>query len=241
MVVSHKYKYIFIHNDKAAGTAIRQHFRRHAAAFAPDLIGHWAGSMTKELWDEHEHIMNGFLNQHSEPATIKAYFDLMGWNWNEYFKFGIVRNPFDRIVSAYEWRRSVVLRSCQNPDHKGDKDNLKNIAAEVDDGFKEFVTKKSQTWNNQLKYFYSKQIEDWKHPSQKDCVVDFIGRYENLEEDFKHIVKTILPNASDELCILKKQNHSVRKKDYRSYYNDETRKIVEENCAYELQFLGYKY
>lgn len=241
MIVSHKHKYIFIHNDKAAGTAIRQHFRRHAAAFAPDFMGNWGRSVTKELWDEHSHIMNGFLNQHAEPATIKAYFDMMGWNWDEYFKFGIVRNTFDRIVSGYEWRRSVVATSIKDPHNKGNIPNLKDIVAETDNGFKNFVINKSQIWNSQLRYFYSKQIKDWEHPSEKDCVVDFIGRYENLEHDFKHIIKTILPNASDELLILRKRNHSVRKKDYRSYYNDETRKIVEENLSYELEFLGYEY
>ena len=231
MVVSHKYKYIFIHNDKAAGTAMRHHLRKHEETFAPAFIGHWHGSMTQELWDEHKHIMNGFLGQHSKPYTIKAYFDLMGWNWNDYFKFGMVRNPFDRIVSMYEWRRSVIPASSKNPENKGNRVNLNKIASEADCEFKDFVIKKTQPWNSQLNYFYSK----------KDCVVDFIGRYENLEEDFKHIIKTILPNVSDELCTLQKINHSVRKKDYRSYYNDETRKIVEDRCADELELLGYKY
>lgn len=232
MVISHKNKFLFIHNDKCAGSAMREHFRWNKE-FEIDLIGHWGKTMNAKLWEQHGHMMCS-VPQHSTAKIIKGYFELMGWNWDEYFKFGIVRNPFDRMVSGYEWRRSVVKGWCeQDSDKGGNKNHFKEIASEVDGGFKQYVEKKCKEYNGQLRFFYSK--------GTKDCDVNFVGKFENLELAFKHIVKTILPNATDELCTLKKANASIRKKDYRSYYDEETRKIVQENCAKELEILGYEY
>tara|TARA_B100001778_G_scaffold283615_1_gene249664 strand:+ start:3096 stop:3728 length:633 start_codon:yes stop_codon:yes gene_type:complete len=210
---------------------MREHFRWNEE-FEIDLIGHWSKTMTIELWERHGHMMCA-VPQHSTATAIKGYFELMGWNWDEYFKFGIVRNPFDRIVSGYEWRRTVVKEWFDDNEREGDKNHFKEIISETDDGFKEFVKRKCQKWNGQEQYFYSKP--------PKQCLVDFVGRYENLETDFKHIVKTILPNATDKLCTLKKANASIRRKDYRSYYNEETRDIVEQNLSDELELLRYKY
>lgn len=244
MVVSHKNKFLFIHNDKCAGTAIRSHFCVHRE-FKVGLIGHWGPSMSTGLWEqkvpndwqvdgiESYGQLMGFLPQHATLTEIKGYFDLMGWNWNEYFKFGIVRNPFDRIVSGYEWRRSVVQEFLDNKDHPGDKNHFKQLVAEVQLGFAKFAEKRCKKWNRQEKYFFTQKTKEFD--------VDFVGRYENLAEDFKHIVKTILPNASDELCILEKRNHSVREKDYRLYYDEETRSMVEKGLADELELFGYKY
>ena len=238
MVISHRNKFLFIHNDKCAGTAMREHFR-WTKEFKTDLIGHWGKSVTIELWEQHKEELCA-VPQHSTATTIKAYFELMGWNWDEYFKFGIVRNPFDRIVSGYEWRRSVVQNQLNDKDYLGDKDHLRLILSEIDGGFKEFVARKCQHWNHQQKYFYSKP--------PKQCLVDFVGRYENLQTDFKHIVKTILPNATEKLCTLpnpditsQKSNASIRRKDYRSYYDEETRSMIEEKLSDELELLGYKY
>ncbi len=246
MVISHRNKFLFIHNDKCAGTAMREHFRGYEKndlynneLFKVDLIGHWGRSMSIELWEKHENELCA-VPQHSTAEVIKGYFELMGWNWDEYFKFGIVRNPFDRIVSGYEWRRSVVRRQIDSKDYLGDKNHFKEIVSEIDGGFKEFVKRKCQKWNHQERFFYSKK--------SKQCLVDFIGRYENLEADFKHIVKTILPNATDKLCTLpnpdttcKNSNASIRKKDYISYYDEETRSMVEEGLAGDLELFGYKY
>ena len=231
MLISHRNKFVFIHNDKCAGTSIREHFRKHKE-FKADLLGHWGKSMTIELWEQHKDELCA-IPQHSTAIAIKGYFELMGWNWNEYFKFGIVRNPFDRIVSGYEWRRSVVKKCIDDKNHLAAKEHFREIFSEVDDGFKQFVERKCRHWNNQLRFFYSK--------SSKQCLVDFVGRYENLETDFKHIVKTILPNATDKLCTLEKENASIRRKDYRSYYDEETRGIVEQKLADELELLEYKY
>jgi len=232
MVISHKNKFLFIHNDKCAGTAMREHFRWNKE-FEVDLIGHWGKTMTVELWEEHEHQMGSLFAQHSVARMTKGYFELMGWNWDDYFKFGIVRNPFDRIVSGYEWRRSVVTQWIEDKENTGNKDNFKNIASEIDGGFKEFVKRKCQKWNNQERFFYSKP--------PKQCLVDFVGRYENLEQDFKHIVKTILPNATGELLVLQPDNQSIRRKDYKSYYDEETRGIVEQRLSNDLELFGYTF
>ena len=66
--------------------------------------------------------------------------------------------------------------------------------------------------------------------------VDFIGRFENIEEDFKII--------TDKLNIkrtLKKTNTSKRKEDYRAYYNQETKAKVGIIYKRDIELFNYEF
>ena len=69
-----------------------------------------------------------------------------------------------------------------------------------------------------------------------NIAVDFIGRFENIKEDFKKI--------TDKLNIkrtLKKTNTSKRKEDYRLYYDEETKAIVNEVYRKDIQLFNYEF
>ena len=68
-----------------------------------------------------------------------------------------------------------------------------------------------------------------------EVIVDFIGRYEKLTEDFLHVCKVLNLNAS-----LPHLNKSSRRK-YESYYNAETRRIVEEHFREDIELFGYTF
>ena len=78
--------------------------------------------------------------------------------WNEYFKFSFVRNPWDRLVSMYFYRRDV----------------RKVIPCEM--SFKGFVRWLHFDCNpfTQIKWF-QKRLQE----------MDFVGRFENLYEDYE--------------------------------------------------------
>ena len=208
MIISHRKKYVFIHFEKTGGTAISQHFRKHKE-FCVDTIGHWGPTVCINIWNKQKHIMSGALPQHSEPITVKAYFDLMGWNWDEYYKFVFIRNPWDRIVSSYEWRRSVA----NAPEYNFfESPHLKRVEEEANIPFNKFaIDFFVKPWNMQ----YHKMLIENKP------VFNYVGRFENFNKDISNIIETIIPNASEELKTIKKRNDSKRRKDYRSYYTPE--------------------
>ena len=73
-MISHKYKFIFIHIEKTGGTSINDFFN------------------FDDVYEKHGTI-NYFKNEYG-----KKLFD-------EYFKFTIVRNPWDWLVSRYHWSK----------------------------------------------------------------------------------------------------------------------------------------
>ena len=139
--------------------------------------------------------------------------------FNKYFKFSFVRNPWDKMVSQYHY--STTLR----------EDLLNYIGISKFSSFKEYIHRVSKSkihvqWDQQYKFLYI----------NKKCVVDFIGRFENLEEDFNTICDKIgIPQQ--QLPHKKKSKH----KHYTEYYDDETRAIVAEKYARDIEYFGYKF
>ncbi len=126
MIISHKHKFIFIKNRKTAGTSIEISLSKFCGS--KDVIT----PITEE--DERVRQSLGFLGpQNYHKARIK--WTLKQWRnylkngekpyrfynhiptkeiidllpekiWNSYFKFTIERNPFDKAVSYYYWRKA---------------------------------------------------------------------------------------------------------------------------------------
>jgi hypothetical protein len=65
---------------------------------------------------------------------------------------------------------------------------------------------------------------------------DFIGRFENLENDWKHICK-VLKIKYIKLDVYKKQNYG----DYRKYYNEELIDIVHKRFYKDLDLFEYRF
>ena len=67
-------------------------------------------------------------------------------------------------------------------------------------------------------------------------IVDFIGRFENLNED----TGTVFRNLGISGASLP-HNNSSHHRDYRSYYTEETRDLVAERYARDIEFFGYEF
>lgn len=143
---------------------------------------------------------------HKSASKIKKQ---LGENiWNEYFKFTFVRNPFEKIVSQYHYNR-----------HKwGLKDST----------FKEYV----KTWSDGQKISTFPQLNLF----YIDEKLDFIGRFENFQEDF-NIVCDKIGIPQQQLPHKNKSKH----KHYTEYYDEETKQIVAEKYAKDIEYFGYKF
>lgn len=71
-----------------------------------------------------------------------------------------------------------------------------------------------------------------------EIAVDFLGRYENLTEDLARVLKEI---GIEDTATLPKLNVYGTGSDYRSFYTEETRKLVEEWYEPEIGIFGYTF
>jgi hypothetical protein len=203
-------KFLFIHIDKSAGTSIQRVLGPHAYLRPDNRLRRrltWLGPLNRlGLYRLVE------FPQHSHASVVKTCLppDL----YARLFKFAFVRNPWDRLVSRY----AQLLRNPENPSryrHKAEK------------GFKAFLEWEIKR-NKSHQYPYVCDREG-------KMILDFIGYYERLEEDFAEVCRRL--NVEDKLP----QANSSKHEDYRSYYDETTRQMVAEHCRRDIELFGYDF
>lgn len=224
-MISDKYKCIFVHIPKAAGQSIERFFLKHHRLSwndrAPLLLRYnpdpTKGPERLAHLTVSEYVRCGYVSK-DELST--------------YFKFSFVRNPWDRIVSEYNYR-----------------DYHKNMC------FKEFLTKGMPNKSNYSDaYRHLLPQYDFLHDDAGNLLVDFVGRFEKLQSDFDYVCAqlgfndTQLPHVNssrkhslmDNINIFKSNQNKKRKK-YTDYYDDETQKIVESMYLKDIKAFGYRF
>lgn len=160
-------------------------------------------------------LNDGQFTQHLPYSDILKYVseDVL----NEYYKFTFVRNTWDRLVSAFSYIHG------QN----GTKENFKNELIKKCKLLKSGKMSSTDHYNSQMPYIF---FED-------KIAVDFIGRFENLQDDFK----TVCDALDVPFKELGKKNFSKREDDYRLYYDDDLRNLVYETYSNEINYFNFKF
>jgi hypothetical protein len=70
--------------------------------------------------------------------------------------------------------------------------------------------------------------------------VDFIGKYENLEQDLKTVCKKTGIPSNKPLPVTKAHTRKETD-DYHKFYNQELKNIIAKKFAKEIRLLGYQY
>ena len=104
VLVSHKYKFIYIKNKKVAGTSVESFFGQFC--INPEKKYDFSHSIIQSI-DDYGIIgcrvlgvgINDIWKNHKNAISIKN--DLGNDKFNEYFKFCVIRNPYDVMVSLY--------------------------------------------------------------------------------------------------------------------------------------------
>jgi len=206
MLISRKYRFIFIHVYKNAGSSI-------TSALKP-----FVQSKRQKIADS---IFKIFGISHFDPKPYPSHIsamDLMSKmgkkRFGSYFKFGIVRNPWDWEVSLYTY----MLKNKNHPLHGMVK------------GFKNF--------DEYLEWRYSKPVtyqKDFLFSEKNEQLVDFIGRFEKLSDDFNKICSHIGISAT-----LPRRNIS-NIKPYQEYYNKKTIELVRKKLEPDIRLFKYDF
>lgn len=117
--------------------------------------------------------------RHCSAGYLKSrYPDL----WNDFFTFCFVRNPYDRLYSAYRYLKNGG--NLQERDLNFQTKVLGNI-----ESFEEFVC----DWLNKDRlYAYHHLLPQHEFIYHKnECLVEYIGRFEELREGYDYIRKKL--------------------------------------------------
>ena len=201
-MISHKYSCIFIHIPKCAGTSVDSL-----------LLG---SGKPLDRFDS----KNNIWLQHATAKEVKKNY-CTEKQFKEYFKFTIVRNPFDRIVSSFNWLG-------------GDLNNKKEFKDFIlrRGRFKEILNSKTYIKSN----MYHQIMPAYKYLFENNkLIVDFVGKFENLISDWDYICKKL--GTSLKLPYINRMPH----KHYKEVFNKDARKIIENLYKDDLKLFSYKF
>ncbi|MDT8878311.1 sulfotransferase family 2 domain-containing protein [Halomonas saccharevitans] len=144
------------------------------------------------------------------------------------FKFSIVRNPWDRLVSAYFFLKNGGFGQRDKEFFDSHLSHYKSFDHFVRDWLSE---ENVMRWNH--------FIPQHKFLSIVGGVVDlnYLCFFESLEEDFSNIYDAKQWERFKGLSMDNKSSH----KDYRIYYTDETIKAVESVYKEDVELFGYDF
>lgn len=164
-------------------------------------------------------VENGRALQHLTALEIKSRIppDI----WEKYFKFSFVRNPFARLVSEYSWR-SEKLKKNKLPDISFSEFIDQFLLPAMDGADKDVL---ADHFKPQTEFIFNRN----------NLLVDFVGRLENFSEDFQILCGKI------GIKIRPPHINKTKHRDYREYYDPETRKSVSKIYQKDLEKLNYSF
>ena len=227
-MICRDYNCLFVHIPKAAGQSIEQFFM--------DLL--------QLDWDKDRSAL--YLQSNPDPAlgteklahlSASEYLEcgyLSPEEFSNLFKFSFVRNPWSRILSEYRYRNYFHHLS-----------------------FRDFVLNKfpKPGWGD--KYRHVLPQYDMLYDQHGNLLVDFVGRFETLQQDFDRVCEhlgiadSLLPhrNRSNKKARGLKRtlknylfmNGENQRRSMAEFYDDETRAAVADYYRKDIEIFGFEF
>ena len=153
--------------------------------------------------------------------------------FRQYFKFGFVRNPWDRLLSAYAYLRAHIDKTRPFPNTLWARRHL----SEFDD-FERFVLalRDPSARRTIMRHIHFRPQLDWTSmPGSTRVELDFVGRFETLAEDFRKIAQRLDIDA--DLPVTNASSHG----DYRNEYSTRMRAIAAELYREDIDAFSYEF
>jgi hypothetical protein len=157
--------------------------------------------------------------RHETAADVRAR--LGEAEWERRFKFTFVRNPFDRVVSQFEYRVAT------------NQEGLRDAGLSFDD-WVEWTYGRRQPPYYEGPLMFMPQTR-WICDDEGRSLIDFTGRFESLADDFAQICSRLGRKSS-----LPHMKRSAREA-YPSYYSDRSRELIATWYADDLREFGYDF
>lgn len=228
MVISHKYRFIFIKTYKTAGTSLEVYLSQHCGdddvltPIHPHVEPHRARNYQSRWNPLPEIIVNGgrripttlrdlraqrrFYN-HIPARLVRARISRA--IWNGYFKFCLERNPWDKVLSEY----------YMQSDRAGGQLSL-------DD----FLQRRAFSVNYPL---YTDR--------NGHLLVDQVLHYEDLNAELGRVFDRLGVPFDGSLGVKAKSEHRTDRRPYQQVYSAKQRDLIANAFAPELELHGYQF
>ena len=215
-MISYKHQCIFVHIPRTGDTS----FERIIWPKKEDKteLNLWMGFVT-EYNNKYQTggLQHLFANQIRQEVGDDVFC--------RYFKFAIVRNPWDKAVSQYLYmKKRMDLRDF--------------IGMSEGDSFKKYLSliqkRLHVQWESQHKFLYD---------ANKKLMVDFVGRFENYKNETYKILDKLKIRSSIFGIRIKRIPHEnkSRRSHYTEYYDTESKEIVHNLYKKDIEFFDYTF
>ena len=176
--------------------------------------------------------VHGLYNACGAQINKAHFLARMGNRYRDYFKFAFVRNPWDRLVSCYKSKlvqRGTGLRM-------GRYGNVSLRRGMAFEDFAKAVCRIPDELSNH--HFRSQHVTVCDEGPGRAVLADFVGRFENLKEDFGLVAERIgletgLPHAGS--------SRSQNPPSYRDFYDERLARMVGERYREDAALFGYSF
>ena len=229
MILSHKYKFIFIKTAKTAGTSIEVFLSKHCGPqdivtpIVPRIDGHqprnYEGLINPipevierpgKLFSALCHTMKSRTKFYNHMPAREVKHRVPAEVWNGYCKFCVERNPWDKVLSHYHMHA-------------------------VREGGSLFLDEYLARGRFPINYFR------YTDRSDKKIIVDRVVRYENLLAELGEVFAHLNIPFNGTLGVAAKSEFRADRRPYQEIFNNEQRRIVEKAFAKEIELHGYRF
>ncbi len=236
-IVRQLYKFIFSYESRLRLYKIRHidEYRQLRTVIHPSE----KGNFSLKPFDENQCIFI-HITKTAGTSVAKSLFNYLPYHYtaidyrviygkrtfDHYFKFAFVRNPWDRLYSAYRYLKSG---GWNESDRLWAEQNLSHI-----DSFASFV-KQWLTRENIKKHRHFWPQYMFVCDTKKHILLDYLAYFETINDDFDRVCSILKIDA-------KLGSHNTNPgNDYREAYDNESKNIVAAVYATDIGLFGYDF
>jgi hypothetical protein len=213
--INHDKKAIFIHIPKNGGSYIAETLSKYYG-----FKNYYLQRPDHELFclgkdksvDKHENKIHGTLMYYKTSTYINQIMGMNNQKWNTYFIFTFVRNPYDRLVSGWNY--------C----------NKYNIP------FKNYIQINQNANSYDYWHVFMPQIRHIIGDNGK-IKINYMGKVENIENDLKDILLKI---GFTKIIHIPFKKNSKKHDNYITYYDNDILEEVNILMNEDLNYLDYE-
>lgn len=201
MRISHKFKFIFISKPRCASESIRKALDAYS-----DISSN--GDPSSPFY------------HHTTLSRMRALFREKGWDFDGYFKFTTLRNPWDMIVSLYFYART---------DRNGIEFWQRSPGYQPDQPmpFKQWLL------TGKPGGFYT--LKNFAFDQDGTNLADDVIRVETMEKDLPYVENKL----GFKLAV--RMSNKTKHRHYAEYYDEESVEIVRNRFAHDIEFGHYEF